>query len=538
MNLTRSVLFRLTILINLIIAGSCNQQTESEKEPTVPNIVFIMSDDHAFQAISAYGSELINTPNIDRLATEGMRFDRAFVTNSICSPSRAVIITGKHSHLNGLRDNIQVFDSSQQTLPKLMQKAGYETAMVGKWHLKSTPTGFDYWKVLPGQGNYYQPEFKTANGTVRESGYVTDVITDIALDWLQNRRSKEKPFMLMYQHKAPHREWWPSQENLNEIGKVKYPEPATLFDDYKNRGRAAAEAEMRISDHMGLTNDNKIKPGIASSLGFKDFIPWYSKAYQNSYDRMTGQQKSNWEAVYGPINQLFHQNAPKGDELIRWKYQRYMQDYLASIKSVDDNVGRVLAYLDSAGLAENTIVVYTSDQGFYLGEHGWFDKRFMYEESFRTPLIIRWPGKTKPGSINNDLVQNLDFAETFLEAANQEIPLDMQGESVVPLLCEENTDWRKSIYYHYYEYPGIHAVKRHYGVRTDRYKLIHFYYDVDEWELYDLQLDPSELNNIINDSAYSQVKEDMMLELQRLREKYHDSDTLAQQILTSDLQQK
>ncbi|MDN5211051.1 sulfatase [Fulvivirgaceae bacterium BMA12] len=528
------ITFKLWVVVGLVLV-SCQPAQEKAVQSKRPNIVFIMTDDHAYQAISAYGSNLINTPNIDRLAQEGMRFDKAFVTNSICSPSRAVILTGKHSHINGLRDNIQVFDSSQQTLPKLMQAAGYETAMIGKWHLKSTPTGFDFWKVLPGQGHYYHPEFRTPGGVVKETGYVTDVITDIALEWLGTKRDQEKPFMLMYQHKAPHREWWPAQNHLSDIGRQTYPEPPSLFDDYQNRGAAAREAEMRISDHMGLTNDNKIKPKIVDSLGFKDFLSWYSRAHLNDYNRMSDEEKANWEKVYGPINENFKNNTPQNDALTSWKYQRYMQDYLTSIRSVDENVGRLLQYLDSTGLAENTLVVYTSDQGFYLGEHGWFDKRFMYEESFRTPLIVRWPGKVKAGSINNNLVQNLDFAETFLEAVGAEIPGDMQGKSLLPLLTETSSEWRKSIYYHYYEYPGIHAVKRHYGVRTDRYKLIHFYHDIDEWELYDLEKDPHEMNNVFEDDIYFEVRQDMTAELRKLQEQYQDSDELAQQIMASDL---
>ena len=292
---------------------------------------------------------------------------------------------------------------------------------------------------------------------------------------------------------------------------------------------------MRISDHMGLTNDNKIMPEIAEALGFSDFLSWYSKAHLNSYNRMTEEEKANWESVYGPINEDFKNNTPQNEELTRWKYQRYMQDYLTSIRSVDENLGRLLDYLDSTGLAENTLVVYTSDQGFYLGEHGWFDKRFMYEKSFRTPLIVRWPGMVEPGTVNTDLVQNLDFAQTFLDAAGAEIPADMQGRSLLPLLTGQATEWRNSIYYHYYEYPGIHAVKRHYGVRTDRYKLIHFYHDVDEWELYDLPEDPHEMKNVINDPAYVEVRQSMMIELTKLQQQYQDSDELAQQILTSDL---
>lgn len=497
-----------------------------------------MSDDHAFQALSAYEDHLIQTPNIDRLASEGMRFDRAYVTNSICSPSRAVVLTGKHSHLNGVRNNINVFDSTQQTFPKLLQKSGYETAIVGKWHLKSQPTGFDFWKVLPDQGHYYQPDFRTPDGIVVEQGYVTDVITDIALDYLQHERNPGKPFLLMYHHKAPHREWMPAQEYLDEFMNRPIPVPESLFDDYTGRGSAAREAEMRINDHMGFSNDNKITPDNLEKLNVEEFMGWYTWAYENNYKRMTAEEKQNWDAVYGPINEQFVHNMPVGDSLTLWKYKRYMEDYLASIKSVDDNVGRLLNYLDESGLTENTIVVYTSDQGFYLGEHGWFDKRFMYEESLRTPLLVRWPEKIQAGTVNQDMVQNLDFAETFLDAAGVNIPADMQGESLLPLFEGNNSNWRDAIYYHYYEYPGIHAVKRHYGISTDRYKLIHFYHDVDEWELYDLENDPHEMTNQIDNPRYLQVREELKKRLAELRVKYGDSDELTMKILQHDLERR
>ncbi|PXY01224.1 sulfatase [Marinifilum breve] len=524
----------LCILIAFFAIG-CKQKSTSKISYERPNIIFIMSDDHAYQAIGAYGSKMNETPNIDRLANEGMRFDKAFVTNSICSPSRAVVLTGKHSHLNGVRDNINVFDSTQQTYPKLLQKAGYETAVIGKWHLKSQPTGFDYWKVLPDQGHYYNPDFRTPEGIVQEQGYVTDIITDMALEWLDVKRDKAKPFMMMYHHKAPHREWLPAMEHLTDFKADLIAEPESLFDDYKGRGRAAKEAEMKISDHMGLSNDNKMDPKIVKSLGFEQFMGWYEGAYRNNLARMTEKEKAAWNKVYGPINRDFEKNTPRGKDLIRWKYQRYMQDYLACIKSVDENIGRVLDYLEERGLAENTIVVYTSDQGFYLGEHGWFDKRFMYEESFRTPLLVRWPRMIKSGTVNSDLVQNLDFAETFLDAAGVEIPKDMQGKSMLPLFEGNNQNWRDAVYYHYWEYPGIHAVKRHYGLRTKTHKLIHFYYDIDEWELYDLEKDPNEMMNLIDDPSYELVKQDLIKKLENLRKQYHDTDSLNQAILKSDL---
>lgn len=519
-------------LFAVLLVSACSQNESTEQRP---NILFVMTDDHAFQAISAYGSNLIDTPNIDRLAEEGMLFERAFVSNSICSPSRAAIITGKHSHLNSVRNNRDVFDSTQVTLPKLLREAGYHTAVVGKWHLKSQPTGFDYWKVLPGQGYYYQPEFRTPEGVVTEEGYVTDVITDLAIGYLDSLRDESKPFMLMYQHKAPHREWWPSMQDLEEFKDREIPQPETLFDDYENRGTAAKEAEMRIYDHMGLTNDNKIRPEIVERLDYEEFLGWYEYAYTSNYDRLTEEEKEKWNEVYGPINEEFEENTPKGQALTLWKYQRYMEDYLGTIRSVDRNLGRIMEYLEQNGLAENTMIIYTSDQGFYLGEHGWFDKRFMYEESFRTPLIIKYPGVIEPGSRNRELVQNIDFAPTMLEAARTEIPDDIQGRSLVPLFENNREEWRDGLYYHYYEYPGIHMVKRHYGIRTDRYKLIHFYYDVDEWELYDLQEDPMELNNLYDNPEYAEVQQRLHNELEELRDYYGDSKELDQMFLEKDL---
>ncbi|MCB2218867.1 MAG: sulfatase [Bacteroidetes bacterium] len=506
-----------------------------EERPSRPNIIFIMADDHAYQAISAYGSELIRTPNIDRLAEEGIRFDRAFVTNAICAPSRATILTGQFSHINGLRNNLAVFDSTLQTFPKLLQQAGYETAVIGKWHLKSEPSGFDHWKVLRDQGDYYQPEFRTPDGPIVEKGYVTDIITSMAINWIKDRPEPSKPFMLLCQHKAPHREWLPSQDHLGDFMTWDLPEPATLYDDYANRGSAASEAEMRILDHMGYSNDNKIKPDSVDKLGIEEFYGWYKPVYDKNYNQMTDAEKQNWDSVYNPIIADFMKDSLKGNALLQWRYQRYMQDYLGTIKSVDESVGDILDFLEQSGLDENTVVVYTSDQGFYLGEHGWFDKRFMYEESFRTPLLIRWPAWIDGGHVDHHLVQNLDFAQTFLDLAGVPSPADMQGQSLVPLFKGEDVKFRDAVYYHYYEYPGIHAVKRHYGVRTDRYKLIHFYYDIDEWELYDLQEDPKELYNRFDDPDFFDIKNDLMALLDSLRHNYGDSDSLDMQFLEYDL---
>ena len=524
-------------MLSGILFSDCHRNAPVKSEDR-PNIIFIMTDDHAYQAISTYGSILMKTPNIDRLAEEGMRFDQAFVTNSICAPSRAVALTGKFSHLNGLKDNLDAFDSTQVTFPKILQANKYQTAIVGKWHLKTQPTGFDYWKVLPDQGDYYHPEFITPDGIVKEHGYVTDVITDMAIHFIDSLRDQAKPFMLMYHHKAPHREWWPSIEDLEAFKHEKIPEPATLFDDYRNRGTAAKAAEMRIAEHMGLSNDNKVHPDIIENLNFDEFLDWYERIYLSQYDRLTDEEKKKWDTVYGPINADFAANPPEGKALTYWKYQRYMQDYLGTIKSVDDNIGRLLEHLKIRGLADNTLIFYTSDQGFYLGEHGWFDKRFMYEPSFRTPLIIRWPEKIQPGQIDSHLVQNIDFAPTILAAAGVEIPDDMQGMSLLPLFSGNHIEWRDALYYHYYEYPGIHMVKRHYGVRTDRYKLIHFYYDVDEWELYDLPNDPDELMNVYDDPEYGEIRNALQKRLGELRKEYGDSDELAMEMLARDLKRR
>ena len=463
-----------------------------------PNILFIFSDDHAYQAISAYGSNRNQTPNLDRLANEGMRFDRAFVTNSICAPSRAVVLTGKHSHLNGQFTNKEPFDGSQQTFPKLLRKAGYQTALFGKWHLKSSPTGFDFWEVLRGQGPYYNPLFLTKKGTKKITGYTTNIITDRTLNWLKNERDKEKPFFLCSWHKAPHRNWLPAPKYMSKYDDRDIPEPETLRDDYENRLSPASTQAMTIDKHMRDDWDLKITPP----------------------KELNEDQKKIWNAAYEPKNQAFIKAKLKGDDLLKWKYQRYAKDYLRCIDSVDENIGRLLDYLDQTGLSKNTVVVYSSDQGWYLGEHGWYDKRWMYEESFRTPLLVRWPGTIEPGSVNMDLVQNLDYAQTFLDICKAKQPTDMQGRSLLSLLKGETPeDWRKSIYYQYYEFPGSHNVRRHYGVRNHRHKLIHFYM-IDGWELYDLQNDPNEINSVYGEPEYEQIRNVMKKELFRLRKKY------------------
>jgi len=494
-----------------------------------PNIVFIMSDDHAYQAISAYSNRLTQTPNIDRIAKEGMLFSNACVTNSICAPSRAVILTGKHSHLNGKIDNNFPFDTTNVTFPQLLQANGYETAMFGKLHFGNSPKGFDEFKILPDQGDYYNPDFITKKeGKKKIIGYVTDIITDMTLNWLGKERDKEKPFFLAYLHKAPHREWLPAERHFKEFINKKFPEPTTLFDKYEGRGSASKQAEMNLLTHMNWAGDSKIRPENMDKLGIKESHPYDKRNYNYTVGRMNAEQRKVWDTTYDKMNEEFIKNYPKMSDTdkMKWRYQRYMQDYLGCIASVDEGVGKVLDFLKENGLEENTIVVYTSDQGFYLGEHGWFDKRFIFDESFKTPLLVKWPGVIKPSSKNSQMVQNLDFAQTFLEAAGVKAPADMQGESLIPVFKGQGKDFRDAAYYHYYEYPGIHMVKRHYGIVTEKYKLVHFYYDVDEWELYDRTNDKNELKNVYNDPKYTNVKAEMHKKLEALRIKYKDSEAL------------
>ncbi len=446
-----------------------------------PNILFIMSDDHAAHAIGSYGSKINQTPNIDRIAKEGMRMDCCLVTNSICSPSRAVIITGKYSHINGV-PVFNTFDGSQPTLPKYLQAAGYHTGMIGKWHLGSDPTGFDYWNVLPGQGVYHNPAFIENGKRTKHTGYCTDLIADFSIEFLKNR-PKDKPFFLMSHHKAPHRPWDPDEKHKQMFADREIPEPSTFNDDYAGRSDAAAEATMRIDRNL-MPRDVKEKP-------------------------------------------------PEGltaEQLKKWKYQRYMKDYLACVQSVDDNVGRLLDYLDKSGLAENTIVVYTSDQGFFLGDHNWYDKRFMYEESLKMPFLVRWPKRIKPGSVSKDMVLNVDFAPTLMAAAGLATPADMQGRSFLPVLEGKTpADWRQSMYYRYYHYPMHHRVQPHYGVRTHEYKLIYFN-KLDQWELYDLKKDPEELKNVYSDPAYADQVKKLKAELYRLKKEVKDEDQFADKL--------
>jgi arylsulfatase A-like enzyme len=490
-----------TASLSLSSCVSSEQTSKQTTRPDRPNILFIFSDDHAFQAISAYGGRLAKvapTKNIDRIAKEGMIFQKCYVTNSICAPCRAVIQTGKHSHLNGVLDNKMKFDGTQQTFPKILRKSGYQTAIVGKWHLKSLPVGFDYDEVLPGQGKYYNPTFIKRGKKVKHQGYNTEITTDLGLEWLKGERDKSKPFMLMLQYKAPHRRWMPGPKQLTLFDDVTIPEPDNLFDDYSGRGTAAHTQDMSIEKTMDAKDNKLTEP-----------------------KGLTPEQLKLWNAAYGPKNEAFKKANLQGADLVRWKYQRYMKDYLRCIRSVDDNIGRVLDYLDKSGLAKNTVVMYSSDQGFYLGEHGWFDKRFMYEESFRTPLIARWPGVTKPGTSNSDLVQNLDFAQTFLDIAGADQPADMQGASFKPILetGKAPDDWRKSLYYHYYESYGPHSVRKHEGIATKRYKLISFY-EEGEWEFYDLKNDPAEMKSEYNNEKYKRKIKKLKRELKKLKKLY------------------
>ena len=517
------------ILLITIAFQSCkNKKKEVAVESSKrPNIIFIMADDHATQAISVYGhpiSQLAPTPNIDRIANEGAIFKNNFCTNSICGPSRAVILTGKHSHINGFKMNGDRFDGSQQTFPKLLKNAGYKTAVIGKWHLHGIPEGFDYWNILQDQGNYYNPNFVAVNPETKKvdttmiQGYATDIVTEDAIRYLEKIKDDTAPFMMMVQHKAPHRNWMPALRHVNKYDNVKFPVPDTYFTDHEG-SMASKEQSQTIYVDMYEGHDLKMtkkkgNPELAHN-------PW-----KTDFERMTPEQRADWDKAYQPKNDAFHDANLSGKDLDLWKLQRYLQDYLATIAAVDEGVGKILDYLKANNLEENTIVVYTTDQGFYLGEKGWFDKRFMYEESLGMPMLMKFPGAIKPETEVTALTQNLDFAETFLDFAQVEIPNDMQGKSLKPLLTNtiEDEDFRDAIYYHYYDFPAFHMVKKMYGVRTKRYKLIHVYDDIDEWELYDLETDPSEINNVINDENYDAIEVKLRERLNQLQAEYKVTD--------------
>ena len=516
-----------TFLSALCILLVCHKQSIADQKP---NIVFIFSDDHAPHAIGAYNGWLksVNpTPRIDELAKQGMLFEKSFCTNSICGPSRAVIMTGKHSHKNGFMNNGNTFNWNQQTFPKILRKAGYTTALYGKSHLKGNPKGFDDWKVLPGQGDYYNPDLITPKGRVRIDGHCTDVVTDLAVEWLKTGRDKTKPFMLMVQHKAPHRNWMPALRHLPLYDDIKIPEPTTLFDKWEDNAPPARHQELEIDRHMDINYDLFLDLTAdyegAPSQKRQDRSAW------RNMKKMTKDQLSSWRAFYGPRDKAFHEANLSGKELVRWKFQRYAKNYLRCVRGVDDSVGKIQDTLKNLKLDDNTVVIYSSDQGFYIGDHGWYDKRWMYEESLMMPLIVKWPGVTKPDSRSVQMVQNLDYAQTFLEMAGAEIPSNMQGRSLVPILKNGKADdWRKSIYYHYYEYPSVHMIPRHYGIRTERYKLIHFYQFGNEWEMYDLKEDPDELTNIYGKADKKSLQKDLKEQLVAIRKLYDDNTDVSE----------
>ena len=487
-----------------------------------PNIIYIMSDDHDRLAISAYDKRLIQTPNIDRIAKEGAIFTNAFVGNSICGPARATLLTGQHSHKNGHIDNLLRFDSSKMTMPKLLQQAGYQTAIVGKWHLKSYPTGFDYWNILPGQGLYFEPRFINMQGdTLTHNGYATDVITNQAIDWL-NHRDSSKPFLLLLHHKAPHRYFFPPLKFIEQFHTKLISQPPSLYLDSNGRGTAWKKQTMSILPDMQLCSDLKVDPGYLMEIpGLKPDSAEIAY-YHAIMNRIPELERERIKAIYRERGKLIQRLRPTGDSLLYYKYQWYMQDYLACVASVDENVGRVLEYLDKNGLATNTVVIYTSDQGMYLGQNGWYDKRFMYDVSMRTPLLVRWPGKITAGTTRNTLVQNIDLAPTFLDIAGTNIPKWMQGLSLKSLSQNKSqTLARNTLYYHFYESYADHTVLPHLGVRSDRYKLVYFY-TIDEWELYDLQKDPQELNNLYSDHRYKSISGKMRRLLDKARNEYDD----------------
>lgn len=509
-----------TSLIATFLAAQCLVSAQPEQ----PNILFVFADDHALQAITAYGNsryaEHFQTPNLDRIAAEGALFVNSFCANSICGPSRANILTGKHSHINGFTDNSARFDSSQPTVSKKLSAAGYETAVIGKWHLGTDPVGFDHWEILPGQGSYWNPDFIQMDGSKKRfEGYVTDIITDKTISWLENRENKDRPFFLMSQHKAPHRNWMPAERHLMLFEGIDLPEPETLFDDYSNRSEALKTQEMTISDHFFWGWDMFFHEAPPESAGMMDGLP------NREYDRLTPLQKRSFDYAYGPRQQKFLDNLKAGKlgdkDITSWKYQRYIKNYLRTIRAVDENIGRLLEHLDANGLTENTMVIYSSDQSFYLGEHGWYDKRWMFEESLTMPFLIRWPGVVKPGIRPEALIQNIDYAPTFLEAAGLDIPGDIQGRSILPILKNEGEtpdDWREAIYY-FYTGEGTHRVPAHDGVRTDRYKLFHLP-RTDEWQLFDLQKDPREMRSVHDDPGYAEIFTTMKERYQNLRTEY------------------
>lgn len=475
-----------------------------------PNILFIISDDHAYQEVGVYGSKIAKTPNIDRIAREGAVFKNAFVTNSLCGPSRATLLTGKYSHINGYKANEGRF-KDQETYPKILQQNNYETAWIGKMHLGNLPKGLDYFNILPGQGHYYNPDFiNNNNDTVRHTGYISNIITDLTVEWL-GKRNSSKPFCLVVGEKATHREWLPDIQDLGAFDDVDFPLPPTFNDNYKGR-TAALNQDMTIDKTMRLKEDLKVNADYANGP---------------VYRRLNAEQKKAYQDYYGKISREFDQKQLSGKKLAEWKYQRYLKDYLSVAKSLDRNIGKILDYLDKSGLAKNTVVIYVSDQGFYMGEHGWFDKRFMYEESLRTPFVMRYPGVIKPGTVIDQFAVNIDWAPTILSIAGAKVPAGMQGVSLLPLLNngnDKNMPWRNEVYYHYYEYPAPHHVSAHFGIRNERYKLICFYSEKKTWELYDLQKDPNELNNMYDNKENAEMISRLKSRLLLLIKQYKDDE--------------
>ncbi|MFB2119553.1 sulfatase [Parapedobacter sp. 2B3] len=522
---------KLSATIFLLLAsgtGALGQEIESVRpRQKRPNIIFIMTDDHSRNAMSAYSRNLTETPNLDRIAEKGIKFNNAFVTNALCGPSRAVLLTGKFSHKNGFKSNDRdVFDGNQPSLPKHLQAAGYYTAIVGKWHLGSKPQGFDQYDILIDQGEYYAPRFFNGKDTIVEAGYVTEVITEKAIQILEKGKSSGRPILLMVHEKGPHRNWMPNVKDLAHHTERVFDLPATFFDEYDTRSSAAFKQDMKV-ENMYLGYDLKLElrnPEDETGTGGdarNNAFTWLNYGLS----RMDGQERALWDRYYRPISAAYYSNSHRNaDNLAHWKYNRYMNDYLLTVKSVDDEVGKLLDYLDHSGLAENTLVIYTSDQGFFLGEHGWYDKRFMYEPSLEIPLVMSYPGHIKENTQQDAIVQNVDFAPTMLSIAGVEVPSDMQGESLLPLLAgKKPKDWRTAIYYRYYENPeGVHHVERHLGIRTNRYKLIYFH-EVDEWELYDLKKDPQEVRNVFDEKNYSSVKTKLKHRLKKLMSQYDDT---------------
>ncbi|KLT65804.1 sulfatase [Pedobacter sp. BMA] len=525
------------------VCGSA-QQLKAQQIPNRPNIIFILSDDHAYQTVGAYGAKIAKTPNIDRLAKQGVRFNNAVVTNAICGPSRATLLTGKYSHKNGYPLNEQKFDTNQTLFSVLLQQASYQTAWLGKWHLGNLPKGFDYYNILNGQGQYFNPDFiSSAGDTTQKEGYVTNIITDLTKQWIE-KRDPSKPFFLVVGEKATHRSWEPDLQDLGAYDKIKFPLPSTFYDHYETR-LAAKDQDMTIDKTMNLTSDLKVHASFDKPAANAPSQKELNKLFQaaktpeekaalqkqfgsRQFGRLNDEQRKAYSAYYGKVTREFDSLKLEGKALVEWKFQRYMKDYLATANSLDRNIGKMLDYLDATGLSENTIVIYASDNGFYMGEHGWFDKRFVYEESIHVPMIVRYPKLTKAGTTTDKIVLNNDWAPTILDAAGIKVPADMQGKSLLPLLKDEKavTNWRKDAYYHYYEFPQPHHVHPHFGIRSDRYTLARFYGEVNSWELFDNQSDPKQVKNMYGQKGQEKLTADLKAKLKKLIVEFDDQEAL------------